>query len=158
MAYAPPMKQGKAGFEETQEQIHKIRITLSSKNVKNLEKVCTDLVRGAKDKRLRVKGPLRMPTKVLKITTRKAPCGEGTNTWDKVRLPLATTIESCCNLPLAQVTSVGETATCRYQENVESVSPTVLTLVLETVFLYRESNKVECTGLEKEMMWRKMKA
>ncbi|CAN6813322.1 unnamed protein product, partial [Brassica oleracea] len=39
--------------------------------------VCTDLVRGAKDKRLRVKGPVRMPTKVLKITTRKAPCGEG---------------------------------------------------------------------------------
>ncbi|CAH2070345.1 unnamed protein product [Thlaspi arvense] len=76
MAYAPPMKQGKAGFEEPQEQIHKIRITLSSKNVKNLEKVCTDLVRGAKDKRLRVKGPVRMPTKVLKITTRKAPCGE----------------------------------------------------------------------------------
>ncbi|KAL6287086.1 hypothetical protein ACE6H2_011476 [Prunus campanulata] len=39
--------------------------------------VCTDLVRGAKDKRLRVKGPVRMPTKVLHITTRKSPCGEG---------------------------------------------------------------------------------
>ena len=39
--------------------------------------VCADLVRGAKDKRLRTKGPVRMPTKVLKITTRKAPCGEG---------------------------------------------------------------------------------
>jgi len=39
--------------------------------------VCTDLVRGAKDKRLRVKGPVRMPTKVLNITTRKSPCGEG---------------------------------------------------------------------------------
>ncbi|CAN6862751.1 unnamed protein product [Brassica oleracea] len=38
--------------------------------------VCADLVRGAKDKRLRTKGPVRMPTKVLKITTRKAPCGE----------------------------------------------------------------------------------
>jgi hypothetical protein len=37
MAYAmkPPKQQG---VEETQEQIHKIRITLSSKNVKNLEK------------------------------------------------------------------------------------------------------------------------
>ncbi|KAF7148532.1 hypothetical protein RHSIM_Rhsim03G0169900 [Rhododendron simsii] len=34
--------------------------------------VCADLVRGAKDKRLRVKGPVRMPTKVLHITTRKA--------------------------------------------------------------------------------------
>ncbi|KAB1208175.1 40S ribosomal protein S20-1 [Morella rubra] len=75
MAYAmkPPKQQG---VEEGQEQIHKIRITLSSKNVKNLEKVCTDLVRGAKDKRLRVKGPVRMPTKVLNITTRKSPCGE----------------------------------------------------------------------------------
>ena len=41
--------------------------------------MCADLVRGAKDKRLRVKGPVRMPTKVLLITTRKAPCGEGTD-------------------------------------------------------------------------------
>ena len=39
--------------------------------------VCTDLVRGAKDKMLRVKGPVRIPTKVLHITTRKSPCGEG---------------------------------------------------------------------------------
>ncbi|CAI9774986.1 unnamed protein product [Fraxinus pennsylvanica] len=75
MAYAA-MKPTKPGLEEPQEQIHKIRITLSSKNVKNLEKVCADLVRGAKDKRLRVKGPVRMPTKVLNITTRKSPCGE----------------------------------------------------------------------------------
>jgi len=36
MAYA--MKPTKPGLEETQEQIHKIRITLSSKDVKNLEK------------------------------------------------------------------------------------------------------------------------
>ncbi len=37
MAYAmkPPKQHG---VEEPQEQIHKIRITLSSKNVKNLEK------------------------------------------------------------------------------------------------------------------------
>ncbi|KAG6600158.1 Glutathione S-transferase U17, partial [Cucurbita argyrosperma subsp. sororia] len=85
MAYAA-MKPTKPGLEDTQEQIHKIRITLSSKNVKNLEKVCADLVRGAKDKRLRVKGPVRMPTKVLHITTRKSPCGEGTNTWDRFEL------------------------------------------------------------------------
>ncbi|CAN6460050.1 unnamed protein product [Victoria cruziana] len=71
------MKPMKPGLEEPQEQAHRIRITLSSKSVKNLEKVCTDLVRGAKDKRLKVKGPVRMPTKVLHITTRKSPCGEG---------------------------------------------------------------------------------
>lgn len=32
------VKPAKLGLEETQEQVHKIRITLSSKNVKNLEK------------------------------------------------------------------------------------------------------------------------
>ena len=62
-------------------QIHKIRITLTSKNVKNLEKVCTDLVSRSKDKQLHVKGPVRLPTKVLKHTTRKSPCGEGSKTW-----------------------------------------------------------------------------
>ncbi|RRT74194.1 hypothetical protein GW17_00034239 [Ensete ventricosum] len=36
MAYA--MKPTKPGLEEPQEQLHRIRITLSSKNVKNLEK------------------------------------------------------------------------------------------------------------------------
>lgn len=70
--------------------IHKIRITLTSGNVVNLEKrmfhlcqatyliliilawtVCNDLINRAKDKDLRVKGPVRLPTKVLRITTRK---------------------------------------------------------------------------------------
>ena len=34
--------------------------------------VSTDLINRAKDKNLRVKGPVRLPTKVLKITTRKS--------------------------------------------------------------------------------------
>ena len=90
-------------------QIHKIRITLTSKNVKNLEKgafccrlpftcmtdnlillwpfsVCSDLVSRSKDKQLRVKGPVRLPTKVLTHTTRKSPCGEGSKTWDRYEL------------------------------------------------------------------------
>ncbi|KAK9997483.1 hypothetical protein SO802_022169 [Lithocarpus litseifolius] len=73
-AVKPAKQLGPGGGEE---QIHKIRITLTSKNVKNIEKACADLVRGAKDKMLRVKGPVRIPTKVLHITTRKSPCGEG---------------------------------------------------------------------------------
>lgn len=47
-------------------RIHKIRIYLTSRNVKALEKVCADLIKGAKDKRLLCKGPVRMPTKVNK--------------------------------------------------------------------------------------------
>lgn len=48
--------------------------------------VCSDLIRGAKDKMLRVKGPIRMPTKKLRITCRKTPCGEGSKTWDRYEM------------------------------------------------------------------------
>ncbi|XP_011034195.1 PREDICTED: 40S ribosomal protein S20-2-like [Populus euphratica] len=80
------MKPVKSGLEEPQDQIHRIRINFSSKNIKSLEKVCADLIHSAKDKSSRIKGPVRIPTKVLNITTRKAPCGEGTNTWDRLEL------------------------------------------------------------------------
>nr|GAT47440.1 40S ribosomal protein [Mycena chlorophos] len=53
---------------------------------RNLEKFSADLINRAKDKQLRVKGPVRLPTKVLKITTRKTPCGEGSKTWDRYEL------------------------------------------------------------------------
>ncbi|CCC12159.1 40S ribosomal protein S20 [Copromyces sp. CBS 386.78] len=63
-------------------KVHRVRITLTSKKVQALEKVCSELVERAKSKELRVKGPVRLPTKILKITTRKTPCGEGSKTWD----------------------------------------------------------------------------
>ena len=31
---------------------------------------------------------MRLPTKVLHITTRKTPCGEGSKTWDRFELRL----------------------------------------------------------------------
>ncbi len=76
---------GKGGPTE-ESTAHRIRITLTSRNVKNLEKVCADLKRGAQDKNLDVKGPVRMPTKTLRITTRKTPCGEGSKTWDRYQM------------------------------------------------------------------------
>ncbi|KAJ1921698.1 40S ribosomal protein S20 [Mycoemilia scoparia] len=78
----------KAGYEDSAPaaKIHRIRITLTSRNVKNLEKVCSDLILRAKDKDLRVKGPVRMPTKTLTITTRKTPNGEGSKTWDRFEM------------------------------------------------------------------------
>ncbi|KAJ3212847.1 40S ribosomal protein S20 [Clydaea vesicula] len=83
MSYVAPQKK----FDDVAEpKIHRIRITLTSRNVKNLEKVCSDLINRAKEKDLKVKGPVRMPTKVLKITTRKTPCGEGSKTWDRYEM------------------------------------------------------------------------
>jgi len=81
---APATKEKKV--QETTENYHRIRITLTSRNVKNLEKVCADLIAGAKSQMLKVKGPVRMPTKFLRITTRKSPCGEGSKTWDRLEM------------------------------------------------------------------------
>lgn len=67
-------------------KLHKIRITLTSRNVKSLEKMSSDLVNRSKDKKLHVKGPVRLPTKTLNHTTRKSPCGEGSKTWDHYEL------------------------------------------------------------------------
>ncbi|XP_036595697.1 40S ribosomal protein S20-like [Trichosurus vulpecula] len=66
--------------------ILQIRITLTSRNVKSLKKVCANLIRGAKEKNLKVKGPVRMATKTLQIITRKTPCREGSKTWDRFQM------------------------------------------------------------------------
>ncbi|XP_053435712.1 40S ribosomal protein S20-like [Nycticebus coucang] len=73
---------------EPEVAIHRIRITLTSRKVKSLEKVCADLIRGAKEKNLKVKRPVRMHTKTLRITARKSPCGEGSKTWDRFQMKI----------------------------------------------------------------------
>ena len=84
MAYKQANKgQDEGGFDD---RLYRIRITLTSRNVTNLEKVCRDLKEGAAMKRLKVSGPVRLPTKTLRLTTRKSPCGEGTNTWDRYEM------------------------------------------------------------------------
>lgn len=75
-----------SGLEGEERRLHKIRITLSSKDLKSIERVCADLVAGAKEKHLQVTGPVRLPRICLRVPTRKSPCGEGTNTWDRFEL------------------------------------------------------------------------
>jgi small subunit ribosomal protein S20e len=54
--------------------------------VQALEKVCRELIDRAKGKELRVKGPVRLPSRTLQITTRKTPNGEGSKTWDRFEM------------------------------------------------------------------------
>lgn len=82
---AIPIKSKQIEVEEAP-QIHRIRITLTSKNCKSVEKVCSDLKDKALSKNLVVHGPVRMPTKFLKLMVRKSPNGEGTNTYDRFQM------------------------------------------------------------------------
>ena len=68
------------------ESIGQIRIILTSRNVISLERICNNIISISKNKNFKVTGPKRFPTKFLSITTRKSPCGEGTNTWDRFEI------------------------------------------------------------------------
>ena len=107
-AYKPPV--GKPGAEDGGPggRVHRIRITLTSRNVKNLEKVCKDLINGAKTKQLKAKGPVRLPTKILHITTRKSPCGNGTATWDRFEMRIHKRLIDLHSAPevVKQITSI----------------------------------------------------
>lgn len=62
------------------------RMTLRSKEVKPLEAACAEIVSRAKNQDYETKGPVRIPTKILRITCRKTPCGEGSKTWDRFEM------------------------------------------------------------------------
>merc|ERR1712166_1231874 len=68
--------------QEVHEDIHKIRMTLRGREVKPLEHACSEIVARAKQQGFKVAGPKRIPTKILTVTTRRSPCGNGTNTYD----------------------------------------------------------------------------
>lgn len=65
----------KGEYEETENPT--IRIILKSQEVKNLEYVASNIIALAKEKQFSVKGPRFMPNKILRITTRRSPCGNG---------------------------------------------------------------------------------
>jgi small subunit ribosomal protein S20e len=62
------------------------RMTLRSRETKSLEAACAEIVARAKNQGYETKGPVRIPTKILRITTRKSPCGEGSKTWDRYEM------------------------------------------------------------------------
>ena len=56
----------------------KARIKLSGTKIDQIEKVCGELRSIAKRFGVAMKGPIPMPTKKLRVTTMKTPCGDGT--------------------------------------------------------------------------------
>jgi len=63
--------------------MEKARIILIGKDVKQLEDVCNQIVDVAKKTGTKYSGPVPIPTKKMKITTRKAVSGDGTETWER---------------------------------------------------------------------------
>jgi len=54
------------------------RIKLSGRNPQQLDDICGEITGVAKKLGVNWRGPIPLPTKKLKVTTMKTPCGDGT--------------------------------------------------------------------------------
>jgi len=60
----------------------KARIKLIGKSPKELDDVCNQIKEIAGATGVDISGPINLPTKRLKITTRRTPCGDGSDTYE----------------------------------------------------------------------------
>ena len=66
--------------------MQKARINLYSTEVKKVDSICSQIVEIAKKVGVAYKGPINLPTKKLKVPVRRAPDGEGSETWERYEM------------------------------------------------------------------------
>lgn len=59
------------------------RIRLSSTSTEHLDDVCSQIKRITRKTGVRMAGPIPLPTRRMVVPTRKTPCGQGSQSWDK---------------------------------------------------------------------------
>jgi small subunit ribosomal protein S10 len=64
----------------------KVRIKLQSVDIDKLNEVINRIKEISSNAGVTISGPIPLPTKKLKITTRKSPCGDGTATFDRFEM------------------------------------------------------------------------
>ncbi len=63
-----------------------VRVKLNSIDIEMLNNICNSIKELAKRSGVVISGPIPLPTKKLKVTTRKSPCGNGTATFDRFEM------------------------------------------------------------------------
>ena len=66
--------------------MQKARIKLTSNNIDRINEVCSYIKDISLKTGVQMRGPIPLPTKKLKITTRRSPCGEGKATWERYEM------------------------------------------------------------------------
>lgn len=66
--------------------MQKARIKLTSNDISKVNQVCSHIIDIAEKTGVTMRGPIPLPTKKLKITTRKSPCGDGKATWERYEM------------------------------------------------------------------------
>ena len=66
--------------------MQKARIKLASIDIDKLNATCDNIKDIAEKTGVDIRGPIPLPTKKLKLTTRKTPCGNGAETFERFEM------------------------------------------------------------------------
>ena len=64
----------------------KARISLASADIDQMNEICEAIQDIASKTKVKLSGPITLPTKRLKLTTRKSPDGEGKASWERYEM------------------------------------------------------------------------
>ena len=62
------------------------RIKLASTEISKINEICSSVQDIADKTGVDFRGPIPLPTKKLKLTTRKSPCGDGKASWERYEM------------------------------------------------------------------------
>lgn len=66
--------------------MQKARIRLASIDITKLNEICDSVREIVKMTKVKMSGPISLPTRRLKVTTRKSPCGDGKASWENYEM------------------------------------------------------------------------
>ena len=66
--------------------MQKARIKLESTEIDKINDVCSYVKDIVEKTGVDMRGPIPLPTKKLKVTTRKSPCGDGKASWERYEM------------------------------------------------------------------------
>ena len=72
--------------KKSKKPTQRIRITLKAFDHTIIDKAVKMIIDTAERSGAIIAGPIPLPTKRLKVTTRKSPCGDGTATFDRYEM------------------------------------------------------------------------
>ncbi len=66
--------------------MQKARIKLASTDINKINQICDAIKEISTKTGVQMAGPIPLPTKKLKVTTRKSPCGDGKASWERYQM------------------------------------------------------------------------
>ncbi len=66
--------------------MQKARIKVACADIDRLNQICESIKQISEKTGVAMKGPVPLPTKKMKLTTRKSPCGDGKASWERYEM------------------------------------------------------------------------